>query len=48
MVDDTEIGELESIKFFGIHFDQGLTWNHHIDNKCKKILSANIYTRSLA
>lgn len=36
MVDDTEISELESIKFFGIHFDQGLTWNHHIDNKCKK------------
>ncbi len=42
MLDDTEIEEVHSTKFLGIHLDQGLTWNCHIDSVCAK-LSSGIY-----
>ncbi|KAG8335729.1 hypothetical protein J6590_061290 [Homalodisca vitripennis] len=31
LLDDSTLEEVSSSKFLGMHFDQGLTWNEHID-----------------
>ena len=39
MLDETEIEEVHSAKFLGIHLDRGLTWSCHVDSVCSKLAS---------
>lgn len=45
---DSTLEEVFTSKFLGIHLDQGLTWNKHIDHVCAKISSGIYVLRSLA
>ena len=40
-IDNTGIANVESLKLLGIHIDNKLTWNTHIDKVCKKNLFQN-------
>ncbi|KAG8241059.1 hypothetical protein J6590_095312 [Homalodisca vitripennis] len=42
MLDETDIDEVYSTKFLGIHLDRGLTWDFPVDSVCSK-LSPGIY-----
>ena len=39
MIDGTPITHVTSTKSLGVHIDQTLSWNVHVENLCKKIAS---------
>ncbi len=47
-MNDTEIEEVYSTKFLGIHLDRGLTWGCHVDSVCSKLASGIYVLRNLA
>ncbi len=48
MLDDTEVEEVYSTKFLGIHLDRGLTWDCHVDSVCGKLASGIYVLRQLS
>ena len=39
MIDGAPVAQVSSTKSLGVHIDQNLSWNVHIENLCKKISS---------
>ena len=39
MIDGAPISQVTSTKSLGVHIDQSLSWNAHVENLCKKIAS---------
>ena len=48
MVDNHPFSEVNSTKFLGIHLDNNLSWNSHVDSVCKKISSGLYLLRMLS